>query len=70
MSIDTCEGSRMSAYITPDMKMMPCSFADEKRWSFPIKGKKDIDYIWNRSMKFKSFRRVLQKNQTCCPLGL
>jgi hypothetical protein len=70
MSIDTCEGSRMSAYITPDMKMMPCSFADEKKWAFPIKGNKDIDYIWNRSMKFKSFRAILRKNQMCCPLGL
>ncbi len=70
MAIDTCEGARMSAYITPDMKMMPCSFADESDWSFPIKGKKDIDYIWNRSMKFKSFRTMLQEDQMCCPLGL
>jgi MoaA/NifB/PqqE/SkfB family radical SAM enzyme len=70
MSIDTCEGARMSAYITPDMKMMPCSFADESKWSIPIKGNKDIDYIWNRSMKFNSFRKILRKTQTCCPLEL
>ena len=67
-SIDTCEGGRMSAYITPDMKMTPCSFAD-KSFGIPI-GKKDISYIWNRSMKFKSFRKVLKKKPNSCPLGL
>ena len=67
-SIDTCEGGRMSAYITPDMKMTPCSFAD-KSLGTPI-GKKDISYIWNRSMKFKSFRKILKKNPNSCPLGL
>lgn len=67
-SIDTCEGARMSAYITPDMKMTPCSFAD-KALGIPI-GKKDISYIWNKSMKFKSFRKVLKKNPNTCPLGL
>jgi len=70
MSIDTCEGARMSAYITPDMKMMPCSFADEGISSVPIKGDKDIEYIWNRSRKFKSFRKQLMNDQKCCPLGL
>lgn len=70
MAIDTCEGARMSGYITPDMKMMPCSFANERQWSFPIKGDKDIAYIWNRSMKFKSFRKMLRNNNNCCPLGL
>lgn len=70
MSIDTCEGARMSAYITPDMKMMPCSFANEHISSVPITSNKDIEYIWNRSMKFKSFRKILRNNQKCCPLGL
>ena len=67
-SIDTCEGARMSAYITPDMNMMPCSFAD-KSFGIPI-GKQDISYIWNRSMKFKSFRKILKKKPNSCPLGL
>ena len=70
MSIDTCEGARMSAYITPDMKMMPCSFADERKWAVPITCNEDIDRIWNRSTKFESFRRILRKNQTECPLEL
>ncbi len=70
LSIDTCEGARMSAYITNDMKMMPCSFAEKSIWAVPIKGDKDIDYIWNRSMKFKSFRKLLQDKPNSCPLGL
>lgn len=70
ISIDTCEGGRMSAYITHDMKLMPCSFADASIWATPIKGNKDIDYIWNRSMKFKSFRKILRDKPNCCPLGL
>ncbi len=70
MSIDSCEGARMSAYITPDMKMMPCSFADKTKWATPITTKKDINYIWNRSMPFKSFRKILKTNKCCCPLGL
>ncbi len=52
MSIDSCEGARMSAYITSDMKMSPCSFADERIHALQIKGDHDINYIWNRSLKF------------------
>ncbi|MHA1816064.1 MAG: radical SAM/SPASM domain-containing protein [Candidatus Heimdallarchaeaceae archaeon] len=70
MSIDSCEGARMSAYITPDMKLMPCSFADKAKWAIPMTKKKDINYIWNRSNPFKSFRKILKNNQCCCPLGL
>jgi MoaA/NifB/PqqE/SkfB family radical SAM enzyme len=70
MSIDSCEGARMSAYITPDMQMMPCSFADKDRWAIPITPKKDINTIWNRSKSFQSFRKILKQNQCCCPLGL
>ena len=69
LSIDTCEGGRMSGYITPDMKMKPCSFAD-KSWETPITAKQDIDYIWNRSRKFKSFRTKLRNKRTNCPIGL
>ena len=28
-SFDTCEGGRWSAYITSDMKMLPCSFDNQ-----------------------------------------
>lgn len=70
MSLDTCEGSRMSAYITPDMKMMPCSFANKERWSRPINRKNSIDHIWNKSLVFNRFRKILEKHNDCCPLGL
>jgi len=70
LSIDTCEGARMSAYVTPDMVFMPCSFANRNEWGVSINGKNDIDYIWNRSHKFKRFRTMLQKTKDRCPLGL
>jgi len=70
MSIDTCEGSRMSAYITPDMKMTPCSFADARTHAVQIEGKHDIESIWNDSLEFISFRQILEKDQKCCPLNL
>lgn len=70
MSIDTCEGARMSAYITPDMKMMPCSFADKVKWAIPINRKNTIDHIWNKSKGFVAFRKALTAYNDRCPLGL
>lgn len=69
MSIDSCEGARMSAYITPDMRMMACSFSDPK-FSMKINKRNDIDHIWNRSRIFNRFRKDLKMNQIACPLGL
>lgn len=68
MGVDSCEASRMSAYISPSMKMMPCSYAD-KKFAVQITEKKDIPYIWNRSMSFKNFNSRLKKNEYCCPAG-
>ena len=70
MAIDTCESSRMSVYISPSMQLIPCSFADHPEWGVRITNKKDIDYIWNRSTKFKQFRKRLEKNPCSCPVGL
>ena len=70
MAIDTCESSRMSVYISPSMQLIPCSFADHPEWGVQITKKQDIDYIWNRSHKFKQFRRRLKKNPCSCPVGL
>ncbi len=69
LTLDSCEGSRMSAYISPSMKMMPCSYADPHRYEFQIDTKHDISYIWNHSIKFKSFRNVLRKKSYSCPAG-
>jgi MoaA/NifB/PqqE/SkfB family radical SAM enzyme len=70
MSVDTCESSRMSVYISPSMQLIPCSFADHPEWGVQITKKQDINYIWNRSHKFKQFRKRLEKNPCSCPVGL
>ena len=54
-SLDTCEGARWSAYITPDMKMLPCSFDnDAMRWAVDLHNY-TIQEAWD-SMEFESFR--------------
>lgn len=67
LSLDSCEGSRMSAYVTPDMKMMPCSFADHTN-AVDMKNKK-IEYIWQKSRPFTKFRTALKKKPFICPAG-
>ncbi len=62
-SLDTCEGARWSAYISSDMKMMPCSFDNqEMRWAVDLK-KYTIQEAWN-SRKFEDFREYFR---TACP---
>lgn len=54
-SLDTCEGARWSAYITPDMKMLPCSFDNqEQRWAVDL-NEYSIQDAWD-SEKFEQFR--------------
>lgn len=54
-SLDTCEGGRWSAYITPDMKMLPCSFDnDVLRWAVDLRTH-TIQEAWN-SESFEHFR--------------
>lgn len=67
MTIGTCEGARRSAYISPDMKFMPCSFADHVLWSIPITEKNSITEIWQNSHKFNQFRNILKSVDKCCP---
>lgn len=77
-SLDTCEGARWSAYITPDMKMLPCSFDNQQmRWSVDLKHC-TIEEAWN-SEKFKQFRNIFlsacpqcEKQEACmggCPIS-
>ena len=68
LTIDSCEGARMSAYISPSLQMVPCSFADHNDMGFSLH-KEDIEYVWKRSNKFKRFRSQLKKNPHDCPLG-
>lgn len=61
--VDTCEAARWSAYISADMKMMPCSFDNQgQRWSVDLK-KKTISEAWY-SLEFKEFRNYLKSS---CP---
>lgn len=62
-SLDTCEGARWSAYITPDMKMLPCSFDNqEQRWAVDLR-KHTIKEAW-KSDTFEQFRNYFRK---ACP---
>lgn len=54
-SIDTCEAARFSAYITPDMKLLPCSFDNqEQTWAVDLYTN-TIQDAWNSKI-FEHFR--------------
>lgn len=62
-SLDTCEGARWSAYISPDMKMLPCSFDNqEQRWAVDLRTH-TIKEAWD-SRQFENFRDRLRN---ACP---
>lgn len=62
-SIDTCEGARYSCYITPDMKMLPCSFDNQDlKWAYDISND-TIQNAWNSDI-FEDFRNHFRNS---CP---
>lgn len=62
-SVDTCEGGRWSAYISPDMDMMPCSFDNQgKRWAVSLRTH-TIQEAWDSPL-FDDFRNRLRAS---CP---
>ena len=64
-SLDTCEGARWSAYITPDMKMLPCSFDNqEQRWAVDLNSH-TIKEAWD-SVEFENFRKHLKNSCPSC----
>ncbi|MDD3339122.1 MAG: SPASM domain-containing protein [Lachnospiraceae bacterium] len=64
-SLDTCEGARWSAYITADMKMLPCSFDNQaKRWSVDLR-KYTIQEAWNSDV-FEDFRNHFRQSCANC----
>lgn len=68
MCVDTCEGARMSAYISPDLKFMPCSFSDH---SLSVKiNENNLKELWNDGTPFKNFRNILSKTPGTCPIEL
>lgn len=62
-SIDTCEGARFSCYITPDMKMTPCSFDQDLKYAINLRTH-SIQGAWN-SVAFENFRTKLSDS---CPM--
>ena len=70
LSLDTCEGSRMSCYISSDMKLMPCSFGNHSECGVKIEGENSIENIWQNNKIFTDFRGVLKNNPASCPFEL
>ena len=64
-SLDTCEGARYSCYISSDMKMVPCSFDQNKKYEVDLK-EMSISEAWNSS-KFDEFRNILRTSCINCP---
>jgi len=61
--IEACSGARWSAYITPDMKMLPCSFCHVNgSWCVGLRSH-TIQEAWNSS-EFDAFRNLLK---SACP---
>lgn len=72
--LDTCEGGRWSAYITPDMKLLPCSFDNqEQKWAVDLT-QYSIAEAWE-SNTFNDFRNHFShscpncKHRTSCMGG-
>jgi len=68
--VDTCEASRMSCYISPDMKFLPCSFGNKDIYGISITEDDTIQKIWDHGVPFKMFRNILHKNPMSCPYEL
>lgn len=65
--LDTCEASRASMYITPDLKAVPCSFADYNDNGVQITKDNPISKIWANSEPFNRCRGLLNECKTRCP---
>jgi len=63
---DTCEGARMSCYITPDEKLVPCSFGNHDKYGIDI-SKGNLQDVWKTGKPFKDFRDVLTDTKASCP---
>jgi len=62
-SLDTCEGGRWSAYVTSDMKLLPCSFDNQRlRWTVDLHTY-SVKEAWE-SDEFEDFRNHFRNS---CP---
>lgn len=69
MMLDTCEAGRMSSYVAPNMKFMPCSFCDHDKEGISLL-EKPLKEIWQTGHSFLSVREKLTKNPKGCPYTL
>lgn len=65
-TIEPCEGGRFSAYVTPDMELLPCSFDQEKKWAVDLKNNTILE-AW-RSERFEEFRNHMRHRCPDCTL--
>lgn len=64
-SVDTCESGRFSAYITSDMKMLPCSFDNQDlKWAVDL-NTHTIQEAWNSDV-FEDFRNHFRNSCKGC----
>jgi len=64
-SLDTCEAARWSAYISSDMKMMPCSFAaNNPDWHVDL-NEYAIQEVWESEI-FEKFRQHFYYSCPAC----
>lgn len=62
---DACEGSRASVYITPDMKLLPCSFGQTIVDGVSL-NTNTFKEAWDSKL-FREFRTVLEFTPHVCP---
>ena len=61
--LDTCEAARWSAYISAEMKMLPCSFCrDDEGYTVDLR-KNTIEQAWHSG----EFDRLRKKLRSACP---
>lgn len=58
-SLEHCEGSLFSAYISSDMIMTPCSFDVEQKWGVDLKSH-TLKEVWE-SETFNNFRNIMKR---------
>ena len=66
-SLDTCEGGRFSCYISPDLRMLPCSFDQSRKYEVDLTDGTSIETGWN-SAAFDGFRSKLRNACPSCLL--
>lgn len=65
LCLESCEAGRFSAYISPDFKLIPCSFEQDPEYAVSLETQ-SIEEAWN-SEPFNRFRQRHQMKCIGCP---